>query len=96
MERHMSELRGDLRLGHSDGHGRGMGQRNLKVKLMRSITSMEQTAWSKQHRRRHVGTSVGLPIAESLKSEKCSFKNVFGSKDAKVHRCTEPKAGKDF
>lgn len=37
----MSELRGDLRLGHSDGHGRGMGQRDLSVKLMRSITSVE-------------------------------------------------------
>jgi hypothetical protein len=36
------------------------------------------------------------PVTKSLKKKKNLFQNVFGGKNAKLHICTEPNAGKDL
>lgn len=88
MKRYMSELRDALRLGHSGGEGKRGG------------TKDPSPAWSEQRRRRDVGAGVGgfqtQPYYQILDTEKILFQNVFGDRDARVHRCTEPNAGKDF
>lgn len=94
MKRYMSELWDALRLGHSDGEGRGMGQRNLSIWLMKSITSMERTAQKKGY-----GQAQGFqtqPYYQIYEIGKFLFQNVFGGKEAKVNRCKEPNSGKGF
>lgn len=65
----------------------------------RGGTKDPSPAWSEQHRRRDVGTGVGLPnstLLPILDTGKILFQIVFGDRDVKVHRCTEPSAGKEF
>ena len=78
---------------HGDGEGRGVGQRELSGRLMKSITSMELIA-------QDVGASMGGASKQSCyqisEEKKNLFQNVFGGKNAKLHICTEPNAGKDL
>lgn len=83
----MSELRDALRLGHSGGKGQRVGPRiHHQHGANSTVGGMWTQAWGFQTQ----------PYYQILDTGKILFQNVFGDRDAKVHRCTEPNAGKEF